>query len=371
MSAIRARIEDFGAWVRADDRTLVALDRDAARKLGLDGGRRWVGEARFGETLSAPLEIHVAVTARCPASCGGCYLDARPEGEHRTFEELARTLDEAARRGVFTVAFGGGEPLSHPDLARLAEHARGLGLVPVVTTSGIGLTAERARTLAAFAQVNVSHDGVDGAYHDVRGFDGARIAERALALLADAGIAVGVNFVLTRASFSRLEATARRVADLGARELQLLRYKPAGRAASLDYLARRLSRAQVAELPATVDRVVDEGRVSVRIDCALVPLLSFTNADDLHALGVMGCEAGRALGAVDVAGRTAPCSFARGEDAAQFAAYPSRAPEPCASCSVRAVCRGGCRVVAAHLEGDAFRPDPECPRVIAHREATW
>jgi len=60
-----------------------------------------------------------------------------------------------------------------------------------------------------------------------------------------AGVKVGVNVVLTRATFDGIAETLRRAFALGAREAQLLRYKPAGRAAGLDYLARRLTPEQV------------------------------------------------------------------------------------------------------------------------------
>jgi MoaA/NifB/PqqE/SkfB family radical SAM enzyme len=359
---VRARAETFGAWVRFDDRTLVALDRAAARRLGIDGKKRWRDPAptSIADATDRPLEVHVAVTSRCPASCEGCYLDARADGSHRSFDDLATTLDAIAERGAFTVAFGGGEPLTHPDLPRLAAHARAVGLTPVVTTSGIGLTAEKARALSSFAQVNVSYDGVGETYETVRGFDGARIAERAITTLIAAGIGVGVNVVLTRQNFATLVELVERVVSLGAREIQLLRWKPAGRAASLDYLTRRLSQEQVAALPELVRELTT--RTSVRIDCALVPLLSFGNVDDLLKLAVMGCEAGRALGAVDVRGNDAPCSFLSGVSLPKY-----EVPEPCASCPVRAVCRSGCRVVAKHLTGDVFAPDPECPRVIEAR----
>jgi pyrroloquinoline quinone biosynthesis protein E len=251
--------------------------------------------------------------------------------------------------------------MTHPRLGELAEHARRRGLVPVVTTSGIGLTEARARTLSSFAQVNVSHDGVDGAYESVRGFSGERVAERAIAMLVDAGIPVGANLVLTRDSFASLEATCAHLSSLGAREVQLLRYKPAGRAASIEYLTKRLSPSQVVELPSVIRRVV--GRISVRIDCALVPLVAGEfSVEDLLALGVMGCEAGRGLAAVDVRGEESPCSFTRGRAPDAYRDYAKALPEPCASCSIRSVCRGGCRVVAEHL-GDVNAPDPECPRV--------
>ncbi len=95
------------------------------------------------------------------------------------------------------------------DLGLLAEEARRLGLVPVMTTSGIGLTAERVAGLRAFAQ-NQRQPRRRG--RRLRG--GARLRRRGARRAghrppAAAGIPVGVNVVLTRASFPWLADTGR------------------------------------------------------------------------------------------------------------------------------------------------------------------
>lgn len=384
-----SRPEPFGAWVRLDDATLVAVDARLAERLGVPHGHA-IGLA------PRPLEVHVAVTQRCPAACAGCYLDARPDGHEPPFEHIAARLAEVRAAGASTVAFGGGEPLTRRDLGRIAEEARRLGLVPVVTTSGIGLTAARAAELRAFAQINVSHDGVEGGYEAVRGYPGEAGAERGIALLSAAGIPVGVNYVLTRDSFPRLEATAARIAELGAGEIQLLRYKPAGRADDATYEERRLSAEQQSALWPAIERLVAMKSLRVRIDCAMVPLLSealFAKVADptatLGKLGVFGCEAARHLGALTVDGHAGACSFLKpGEGApiplgvkprdlahaidadpflASLRAYHASPPEPCRSCALFSVCRGGCQVVSRRAHGGEFAPDPECPRVRAHR----
>jgi len=382
---MRARAEPFGAWVRIDDGTLVAISRTAARRMGIDGGALWRDDAL--ERPTPPLEVHMAVTSRCGAGCTGCYVDARPDGEAPSFAVLAERLRAIAESGAFTVAFGGGEPLSRPDIGELGALARQLGLVPVMTTSGIGMTEGRAKSLASFAQINVSYDGEAGDYAQVRGYDGAPAAERAMRQLAEAGVPFGANVVLTRATFPQLERTIARVLLLGAREAQLLRYKPAGRAQSAKYLTARLSAEQIEALLPTLERIARAHPITLRIDCALVPFLSAhpVSPELLSRFGVFGCEAGRHLAAVRVDGAIAPCSFApsaaldvlstRGEAAHRaphdiltaFRALPEA--EPCRSCSIRAACRGGCRVVASHIDG-ALGPDPECPRVRAHRRAT-
>jgi len=379
---MRARVEPFGAWVRAGDGTLVAIGKATAERLGLRGGEVWQNET--ASYRARPLEAHLAVTSRCGAGCKGCYLDARPDGESPAFEVLVERLEALAAAGVFTVAFGGGEPLSRVDLGELAAAAKALGLTAVVTTSGIGMTRERAEGLRAFAQVNVSYDGEGATYEEVRGWEGARVAERAMRHLSEAGVPFGVNVVLTRGSFEQLEATARRAEALGAREIQLLRYKPAGRAADASYLATRLSSAQVELLGSRLEALAGVTRLSVRIDCALVALLSgyFRDAAALARFGVLGCEAGRYLAAVRIDGKLSPCSFAPAAEVAALEAFGRgggyagdevlevfRAlhdAEPCRSCELQSVCRGGCRIVATHL-GGGMGPDPECPRVRAYR----
>ncbi|MBX3192203.1 MAG: radical SAM protein, partial [Labilithrix sp.] len=269
-----------------------------------------------------------------------------------------------------------------------AKAAEARGITPVVTTSGIGLGARKIENLRAFAQVNVSYDGAGDAYESVRGVDGAAAAESAIARLAEAGVKVGVNLVLTRATFDRVRDTVRRAAALGATEVQLLRYKPRGRASSLDYLAKRLTDVQARGLATLLRELTTEhaGRVSVRIDCALVPFFSAdpelsSRPDELARWGILGCEAGGLLGAARVDGKIAPCSFtdptdldvrdlAKGWSAepglAPFRRHADAPPEPCASCTLRAVCKGGCKVVSLY-DGGAVGPDPECPRVRAHR----
>jgi pyrroloquinoline quinone biosynthesis protein E len=366
---------------------IVGLDHAGVRALGLDGGATWAP----GAPPSAPIEVSLAVTSRCAAGCQGCYLDARPDGEEPPHETLLAALDALRDAGVFVVSFGGGEPTSRRDVGQLASAARERGLTPVLTTSGIGLSPAKVARLRAFAQVNVSYDGVADDYASVRGFDGAAAAESAIQMLAAAGIPVGVNVVLTRATLSNLRATLARARSLGAVEAQLLRYKPAGRAAKLDYMARRLTPEQVTSLGPLLRELAREhqagpGRFSIRIDCAMVSLLSgdpALTAERLTQLGVLGCEAAGALAAIKVDGAVAPCSFSdatklgalglaggheEDPDFERWRTYNAAPAEPCASCDLRPVCKGGCKVVSAFVDR-VHGPDPECPRVRAFRAA--
>jgi radical SAM protein with 4Fe4S-binding SPASM domain len=298
--------------------------------------------------------------------------------------QLMATLREVATLRVSTVAFGGGEPTMRNDLGELARAARDLGLVPVTTTNGARIDGPRVRSLREFAQINVSHDGVGGAYLQVRGHDGAALAERAIETLSHAGMAVGVNIVITADTLDQLQPTVHRALELGATEVQLLRYKPAGRAVGR-YGSRALRPDQFAGLFATIQNLASLPGLSVRIDCALVPLLSIQLIEmpdgilALKRLGVFGCEAARYLVGVGIDGALVPCScWERADSCAgdwssnvalgQVRAFHRTPGKPCISCRLLAVCRGGCQVVSRLSEG-GLKPDPECPVVRMHAEA--
>ncbi len=361
-----------------DPPALVAVDRPMARRLGVDGGSLWISAdpGLAVPVLEGPTEVHLAVTDRCPAGCTACYADARPDGHEPTTAELSERLDRLADAGAFSVAFGGGEGSLRDDLPELVAHARSVGLVPTLTTSGLGVTAARVEAMTGLAQVNVSWDGPAELYESVRGYDGARGAERAVRVLQDAGIPVGLNTVLTKRTLAGLDAIGDGAERLGAVELQLLRLKPSGRG-QLHYLALRPHPDALAALPGHLERLSTRGSFAVRVDCALVPFLAERfDMQRLQQFGVSGCEAGRSLMTVGAEGRVGPCSFWGAAEAAladhswssdptldAFRRYAAQPPEPCASCPARPVCRGGCRIVSRHLSGDPFTPDPECPKV--------
>lgn len=316
-------------------------------------------------TQSAPLEAHVQLTRACGLPCPSCHIDPSADGAHVPTDVLDARFGALAERGVFRVAFGGGEALRHPDLAEVGRRAKAHGLTTGLTTSGVGLDGARIPDLLAFDQVNVSFDGLGDTYRGSRGYDGADIALRAVRTLAAAGRRVGVNIVLDRQTFPVLAETVRAAVEAGARDIQLLRLKPAGRAVD-GYLERRLTPEQgLAFWPVTQALIEEHPGVTFRADCALVPFLA-AHAPDLDRLtqfAFLGCHGGDALLSVDTAGAEHPCSFHAGPVTPEW--HVGVVSGPCSTCTYRAVCRGGCHVVAAVVNGELFSPDPECPIVRA------
>ena len=172
----------------------------------------------------APRQITIAITAQCNLRCRGCRYgrDFMP-GEILPLEKVREVLDDARAAGVNTARFYGGEPLLHPHLPRMIEHARGIGLDAYITTNGTHL-ARRFDELyrAGLRWMTIGFYGVEDAYDDYTQRTGhfARLRAGIEAVRARAGgeVQIQINFVLSRRSCS-LEAL--HAAWAFARELDL------------------------------------------------------------------------------------------------------------------------------------------------------
>ena len=384
----RARFERFGAIVQlALPRALVFVDRAMARRVVSAHGEpaAWrEPESALGEhVLSAPLEAHLQLTNRCGAGCTGCYTGASPEGSPREWglAEWKRALDVLGEAGVFHVALGGGESAVLPWLGELADHARARGIVPNLTTSGLDGLDRLLAICDRFGQINVSLDGLGATYAAVRGFDGFARADAAVRALRARKREIGINVVVTRANFAELPAIFAYAAERRLSEVELLRFKPSGRGARAYDELRCTDAQHRAFLPAVL-AAARRHRVRVKVDCSYTPMLAHHQPDRalLAELAVYGCTGGDFLVGAKADGRLTACSF-MGSPASRptidrLAAYWTApdafgafrrwrdAAEPCASCTYHELCRGGCKVVSAHVKGDPAAPDPECPRVV-------
>jgi radical SAM protein with 4Fe4S-binding SPASM domain len=379
----RVRYEEFGAILQlAVPRALVFVDRAMARRMArvTSEPAAWRrAETELGdEVLSAPLEAHLQLTNQCGAGCKGCYTGASPQGAPNEW---------GLEAGVFHLALGGGESATLPWLGELAAYARAKGLVPNLTTSGLDGLEALIAIADQFGQINVSLDGLGATYAAVRGFDGFARADAAIQQLRAVKREVGINVVVTRHNFAELDeifayAKARQLS-----EVELLRFKPSGRGAHA-YEELRCTAAQHAAFLPTILAAARRHRVRVKVDCSYTPMLAHHRPDRalLAELCVYGCTGGDFLIGAKPDGRITACSFAAPPPLVQLGKRPTvtdlatywtqpdacgafrtwrHAAEPCSSCEYHSLCRGGCKVVSAHVRGDASAPDPECPRVRA------
>jgi radical SAM protein with 4Fe4S-binding SPASM domain len=383
------RYERFGGIVHLErPRALVFVDRDRARRLGYADSPLWEKDESPDESLDAllsgPLEAHLQLTNRCEAGCAGCYTGATPAGAPHEYglEEWKRSIDALANQGVFHLALGGGESALLPWLGEIAAYARERGMIPNLTTSGLydRETLDRLCSWARlFGQINVSIDGVEADYQKVRGFDGFARADEAVVALRKASKHVGIICVVTRENFARLGEVFAYAKKRKLREIELLRFKPSGRGSRV-YEQMRCSDEQHRALVPMILKLARKHRMRVRLDCSYTPMVAHHKVKPklMRWLAIYGCAGGDLLVGAKATGALTACSFAppiearvdeigsywAKEDAfAPFRRWPDAA-EPCRSCDYLQLCRGGCRVVSAHVAGDPRVSDPECPRVV-------
>lgn len=378
---MKARYEPFGGIISVDEPPALAfVDKEYMKSVGYSGSPLWEKKC---EHLSAPTEVHFSITNRCRMHCPGCYVSSGEKtGDELNFDELKKVIDVLAEKGVFHIAFGGGEPTEHPHLIELAEYCREKGIVPNITTNGVNITEDLAKKFAVFGQIHVSLDGLEEYYRKDGSNKKFADMDQGIRLLRRYNEHVGLNIVMNKDNFGIIPEIAKYAEKLKLDGILLLRYKPAGRAKK-DYLMKRLTAEQHREFYGLLLSLHKNHKINVCVDCSCVPLFSthriFKKA--LEFFSVTGCDAGNVLIGVDPRGKMNACSFSS-EDAGsifefdkcwdenagfkKFRNWTKNAKEPCMSCRYLDICRGGCHIVAEHLTGDFTSPDPECPTVIAY-----
>jgi len=234
-SAIVARGEYFGALL-FDKRTLAVIEvnRPTARLLSLVDGMQTApsladivstqsgidleilepsqgkptpmlrldpSSRSLEESLSAPLGVSIEVTNRCNLRCRYCFQGPPVKGDVLSQEEVLSLLNDLSDMRVFTVFFGGGEPLLCPHLKVVAEYARDLGLEVGVSSNGTLLNAEIAEWFATSGLdrgLQISLDGSTADVHDrLRGSGSFSRTMAGIRLLASMGVHPSIAVTVT------------------------------------------------------------------------------------------------------------------------------------------------------------------------------
>ncbi len=188
-----------------------------------------------------PRRVYWELTRACALACSHC----RAEALHRRLpDELSRdeafgvleTLAATTPKPV--VILTGGDPLERPDFWEILAHARELGLhVDVAPSATPKLTREAIMRLAeaGVGAMSLSVDGATAPTHDaLRGIEGCfeRTMEAA-ADIADAGISLQVNTLVTADTLPEMAAIAGVAEQMKARRWSLFFLVTTGRGSTL------------------------------------------------------------------------------------------------------------------------------------------
>ncbi len=118
----------------------------------------------FNTPVSAPYRMDLALTYRCNADCGHCYVGRPRDMESLTTAEWKQVIDKLWDLGIPHVVFTGGEATLYPDLVELIQHAEDVGLVAGLLTNGIKLADEKY--LAELVDAGLDHIQITLESHD-------------------------------------------------------------------------------------------------------------------------------------------------------------------------------------------------------------
>lgn len=248
----------------------------------------------------------IAITRRCALKCEHCFgWDVLNRAEALSAAELQEITRRVQGCGTAQIIFSGGEPLQRfADLLTLAASASAESDV-WVQTSGLGLSAEKARRLreAGVTGISLSLDHWDAQAHDrFRGLPGTfKGVERAAKHARDAGLLVALSLCPTRSFVTpeNLQRYAETARSLGASFIQMLEPKAIGHYAGQD----------VALAPAH-QRILEEFCERLNTDPAARDLPTVEYLDwSARTLGC--CGAGDRYAYIDTDGGLHACPFCR------------------------------------------------------------
>ncbi|MBW2624118.1 MAG: 12,18-didecarboxysiroheme deacetylase [Deltaproteobacteria bacterium] len=143
------------------------------------------------------------MTQACNLKCVHCYAQAKVragQDELSTAEGMA-LIDDLAEFGSPVMLFSGGEPLMHPDLTDLVNHAVKRGMRAVISTNGTLISKDKASELKdlGLSYVGISLDGLTDINDKFRGVDGAfNMALDGIRNCREAGLKVGLRFTMNK-----------------------------------------------------------------------------------------------------------------------------------------------------------------------------
>lgn len=106
---------------------------------------------KMAKDACQPLYMTFEITLSCPLKCRHCYNFDRSQpkiaSNQLSREEIIHTIPKLAEAGVLSLAFTGGEPLTHPHLNEFVEVARKNHFMIKIKTNGVLLDEARVISL--------------------------------------------------------------------------------------------------------------------------------------------------------------------------------------------------------------------------------
>lgn len=84
-----------------------------------------------------PELVDISITDYCESNCAYCYRGSTTKGAHALKRDIDDLLYVLYKWGVFEIAFGGGEPTTHPNFVEILKQCRAYNIVANFTTRNL------------------------------------------------------------------------------------------------------------------------------------------------------------------------------------------------------------------------------------------
>lgn len=178
--------------------------------------------------------VNLRVTNRCNFKCVHCFPNSSSGySDELSMEEMIDIINELARYKPLHITFTGGEPFVLKKFLDLAELANSKGMIVSICTNASLINDEHISRLAkcAIGALKISLDGTTAETHDA--YRGAGKFEKLLPKIrkiADAGIPVCINTIISKINFHQYRQVIDLVKDLKAAEFAYDTVRKTGRA---------------------------------------------------------------------------------------------------------------------------------------------
>lgn len=321
-----------------------------------------------------PVTVNWAVTNRCNFGCDHCYSRTDP-AEELDFATICCLVEKLSRAKVFSINFGGGEPLLRKDLFDIALYATGLGIAVSMNSNGYLIDETIAEKLrrAGFKKVGISIDSADPEVHDrFRNAPGSHSrAVGALRHLKHAGIETSVSSVICKINIENVHDLISQATALEVDSVNFHNFKCTG----LGFANRDALDLSPVEWKKFYIHALELKKTIPRLHISLEdPIIASLGSKSESAL-VKGSVCGKLSLNLKSNADITPCGFIpiaignllRDDLIEIWKGSPllekmrGKTPQgKCRKCGHYADCLGGCSARAFALTGDINNPDPHC-----------
>lgn len=324
--------------------------------------------------LKAPLTINWAITNKCNFKCRHCYSRA-DVNEELSFDELCTITKKLSEAKVFSVNFGGGEPILRKDLMKIVRFAVDLGLAVSMNSNGFLIDGMMARKLkkAGFGKVGISIDSPKAEIHDqfrgIKGSHGNALA--ALSHLKETGVETSISSVICRININDINGLIELALSSAVSNINFHNFKCSG----LGFTNKDILDLSPEEWRDFYIRAIElkdtVKNLHISLDDPIIASLGHKNGDSL----IKGSVCGKLSLNIKSNGDITPCGFIPivignllnddlldiWNNSPVLDRMRNKTPKgKCLNCSHYSDCLGGCTARALALTGDINNPDPHC-----------